>query len=1140
MSTFTITTPTNISSLVKLGSVGGLTWTRSLTTATITQIGHGMFTGDNITVTVSSDIAAITLGVKVVTVINSNTYTFTCINAGSTSGTITVEHIDDYVINGGHLIIDQHSRFGLNQNKSSIIGDIVLSPTLGGTVEFNSTLVRLIPYNNGNGNVPSPDTIISIDDASGKLICVYSTLNAEPIPSGLTMPTSGFILIRQWNEVPFKIGSLTGINASATGTDVEGFLEIVGADLSTTTVNRLNSFIVRGDWYKFQGAITDGVRSTTYQIPSNGSLVYAPGVWVETDTNSNEYEFYPCAGSITAIASNIATDAVRGKVCWISNTGLVRFGSDGINSTGGFIPPSGRRIRIPNIFFRNCNRESLTQNVLPNVTLATRHEFNTTGGGVIDIDKASMNWYLNLNQPFSVRITNTGILTNLTLTECASPISWSDVGVGQEDANSQFALLMSLNFAGGSMTNCTWSRHNLTSTGNYVVTLSDIIGFNIINNRVFSLQKSTNSTTGSYTITRTVDCDWVNTIIGGGRIFMTTCSNISFNNTTYYDHPSLTTLIGTGMFAFDLASRCLGIKIDGIDFGGLTLCQPYNGILQIGSAGCGDIILRNIGTYNSPLNMGGNQVDNIGWTRVTTTATITNNEHGLKVNDPIYVLISSNSSTISVGLKTITSVPTPNTFTFAATNSGPTSGSLTYYPIMSGTLVQLTNNAAANNIKIQRCYTRGLRTNLITSDNSSKNITLENVYGDYINTPLLSSLNTNFNGIGCTLSLTAQNSIYGSHWANYYIHDIVPNTTSVSWSRTTTTAIITSNNHKLRTGMLINVITTSDSNAINLGEKSITVLDTNTFSFTCLNNGATSGTLTFVAYSGRISILCNESTSETVDQYTIDNGTPMFTSTGGLFMPIINQQITFITPKFILGHNKFPITLPTMFGSTIQNYNLFYQIDKGFGYSVTKNLYYNVVGGGGINGSTNVTMSSTIGVEVGDHIFGTNIAPNAKVVSIINETNIVVDIPNIGNVSGVLVFNQLPNETDITNIGFKLKVTVRTRIANNAPFTTINIITDSDNTSRALQYPLDIISLTLNGIISGSDVVILQAGTDIVLDQIDQLIGTSWNYNYEIPITVDIFVSKAGYVPFYIRNYNLSTSNSNLPIVQIVDRNYIS
>jgi hypothetical protein len=1141
MSTFTVTGSVNIDSLARLGSVAGLAWTRSTTTATVTQNNHGLASNDLINVTVTSDAAAITTGVKTITVVNANSYTFTCLNAGAASGTITAAHIDDFLINGGYLTVDQDSRYGLNSNTSGAMGDIVLSASLGGTIEFKADKVRIIPYDAGTGNVPTLGVTISAPGgASGKLISVMSALNAAPTASGAAMPATGFIKIKQWNDVAYADNEvLSGISATVNGTDRVGWLEIVGAESLTCTVNRLNTFKVTGAWFDL--GTTDGNRATTYQIPSHGSLVYLPGVWVETAASSGVYEFYPCAGSLTATSANVATDEVRGRWCWISTAGLLRFGHDGTNSSGGFIPGSGRKIRIPNVFFVNCTQAALTANVLPNATPGTRYEFSTTGGGVIDISGASMCWYPNLLQPYSVTLTNVGIMTVLIASEVAAPISWSHVGIGQEAANSQFGLALSNSTAGGTIANCVWTRATLASSGHYVVTMSDISGFTFTANRIHALGGNRgNATTGAVTATRANSCTWTNTVVGGGRVLLTTCASNTFTTTTYYDHPATTTPTTNPMFLFDIASSCTNLTFDGVTFGGLTLVQPYSGILNVGAAGCSNIKLRNLGTFASPLNMGAARQDGVAWSRTTTTATATKTAHGLKVNDIVYCLISSDTAAITVGAKTVASVPTADTFTFTCLNAGAASGTLTYYPTMAASLIVLANSAAASNVKVQRCYATNLRSVLRTGDNSSKGILFESVCGDPLQALLTPELELTTRNVCCTPALTAQTACYGTHWFDHYIHETVPNQSAVSWSRVTTTATVTSTDHGMRTGMLINVTVSSSVSAITLGQKTITVLTKDTFTFTCLNAGSASGTLSFVPFSGRIAILMNESTTATASQYTITDSGPVFTSAGGLVMPNVGDQIEFLMPSFLKGHSAFPIAEAVMAGGTITNYDLAYQIDQGSGFSAWKNLQYLRAGGGGANGSTDVTMTSTTGVAVGDYVWGTNIAPNAKVTSITNGTTVVVDTPNIGTVSGTLRFNQLPSETvtDAVATGFRLKVRITTATASTSAITSLYVITDSTSAARAATYPLDTATLTLTGLQSGSDVVVLTAGTETVLASRDGG-GSTYAFAYEGTPTVDIAVYKEGYIPLFVRALALTSSDSTLPVSQVVDRAYL-
>lgn len=1076
MATHTITTAVNISSLVKLGSVAGLAWTRATTTATVTQTNHGMATGDILNVTVTSDATAITTGLKTVTFLTSNTYSFTCLNAGAASGTVTAQPIEDFAINGGYLTVDQHSRYGTNQNTTAAMGDIVMSASLGGTIEFNSTLVRTIAYNTGTGNVPALGTTISKGSASGILLAVYPALNAAPTAVGAAMPVTGFVMIRQWNSVAYTAGALTGIGATATAADRAGWLEIVGHESLTATVNRLNLFKVRGVYYDFQGVTTDGNRATTYQIPTNGSTaMYLPGVEVETALGSGVYQFYPCAGTMAALLANIATDEVRGRFCWISTAGLLRFGHDGTNSTGGYIPTSGRKIRIPNIFFMSCTQLAPTVNVLPNATLGTRYEFATTGGGAIDMDKASMNWYCNFAQPYSVALTNFNTFSAIILTECASPIAWSNVGVGQEAANTQTALTMGLNFSGGTMNKCTWTRA-AQATAVFVTTWADCSDFVVTNERIHSLTKAANAGAGSSLKTRVLDSTWTNTTLGGGRESLVGCADLTWKDTIYYDHPATTTTTANTMYAWDInTAACSRIKFDGLTFGGLTLVQPYLGIVNVNIAGCVGIKLRNLGTAASPLDMGGAYVD-ATWTRATTVMTVTKVAHGLKVGDLIAVNVISDVSPLAVTnstatLRAIATVPTADTFTITVTNAGQTTGQfLSYYPAMAGVLINLAAGCAANSVNIQRCYTPNLRTSLISSqDNSVKNILMEQVWGTNWGVHLQPMLNCTARGIQSTPSLAVQASCYGTHFTDFYTTAQPANLAAVAWTRSTTTAAVTSAAHGLKVGDRILVTITSDAGAIVLGIKTIIqniasatpANPANVFSFACLNAGAASGTLTFQVLNGGVGVQMNEPTTETDTQVNL-TGTSAFTSAGQLYMPVINDQADFILEKYVRGHSAFPIDEVVMVGGTLTNYDVTYSLDNGATY---KNLSYPRTGAGGASASTNVTMTSTTGVAVNDYVFGTNIAPLARVVSITNGTTIVVSIANIGTVSGTLRFNQLPNET-VSNalIGFPLRVRIKTTTTNATAISSLLFYTNSTTAARAAIYDLDTVPITITAL----------------------------------------------------------------------------
>jgi len=92
--------------------------------------------------------------------------------------------------------------------------------------------------------------------------------------------------------------------------------------------------------------------------------------------------------------------------------------------------------------------------------------------------------------------------------------------------------------------------------------------------------------------------------------------------------------------------------------------------------------------------------------------------------------------------------------------------------------------------------------------------------------------------------------------------------------------------------------------------------------------------------------------------------------------------------------------------------------------------------------------------------------------------------------------------------------------------------------NAANPYPLDTNAITFTGLPAGCDVVVLSAGTSNVLHQVDSFSGTSVQYIYSGAQTVDVGFIKPGYVPQYIRNLALGTSDVSLPVSLTIDRNY--
>ena len=829
--------------------------------------------------------------------------------------------------NGFNLTIDQDTRGGLGGGAGFSFANMTVNATKGGQINIDARTVRWIAYTGGSGNVPAWNTVITNNGASGKLIGVFASLTVASTATGAAMPATGFIKVKQVTGT-YASGALTGITATSSGADVAGWIEVVGDEAAGIIANRLGSVNITGAW--FQLGTTSGASNQTLQAPNNGTLRYLAGVYIEKTIGSNDYEFYPNNGTNTTTG----TEATRGKVVWIDNTGLVRIGNSGA-ATNGFTPIAGLKVVIPNILLENCTTAARTVNVIPNATIATRYDFTTTGGGVVNIDKVNAAWYLSFSQPYSVALTNTATIDGLLLSECATAITWSKVGVGNKPTTPLLMspLTMSLCFAGGTLTDCVWWRVSQAASGAHINTLTDLQGFTFVRDKIGAGVIRGNATTFSINGTRLVNCTWTNPTIIQGSITLTTCNNVTFTDTIYCDAISGTTVTTYAMYVWSLLSNTINCTFSGLTMP-VTNTHPYTALLSIGAAGCSNIKLRNIGTRVAPVTLG------------------SANACGL-----IYVLAAG---------------------------------------------------AAASLIKVQRVYCSNTRTGIMTGDNSSNGVVEENVFGDYADAADVQAvLNFQRKGVGNTLALTAQTAVYGTHFADYF---------------TSTTA-------------------------------------------------------------GRIAVLMNETTGLTSSQVTLANGSG-FTSTGGLYMPTIGMEATFETPNYILGHTSFQNSALVMAGGTVGNYRFEYAIDKnnGNGYSaMSASAYTAALLATALSGITGIDASK----------------------------------------------------------GFKLKIKISTTTANTTAITSVYILTNSTTTAQDYQYPLDVNTVTFTGLQIGSDVVIYEAGTSTVLGQVDANGTATWGYTYSGADTIDVGVFLAGYVPFYIRNLSITTTNASIPIAQVVDRAYL-
>lgn len=473
--------------------------------------------------------------------------------------------------------------------------DTVSFSGTGGELRFDPTYVRVIAYTGGSGNSPAYGTTISQGGVSGVFLGAWTNWQSEPIVAGAAISATGFIKIGGKTGGNFAAGALTGITATCSGADVQGWIEVRGPDAGTITVPRIGKITSTEAWFEL--GTTTGVRGQVIPCPTTATVAGAwAGVWIETAAGSGVYNRYFGAGSQVALATTRTTSEM--KIVWQTTAGI-RIGNDGTNGVG-YLPPTGCKVRIPATILTNCTRNATTGSgprVIPNATIATRQELVTTGAGYFDLRNLVCQWYMNFSQAFYVKYLNCLISDSMVLSEIASPLDVDNVIVAPTQAQINFAENITSCFAGGNIRNSTFARFSLATSGSYVANINYVTGAIWDNVTYASLTLRANATTGVITSTQAVDCTWNNPVFIGGRALFIGAQNCKVNNPTYYDHTITTITSATNpMYAVDFNTGSADNTVTGFllpqpDLG------PYSGLVNT-SAGYRTTV-KQIGTSSS-------------------------------------------------------------------------------------------------------------------------------------------------------------------------------------------------------------------------------------------------------------------------------------------------------------------------------------------------------------------------------------------------------------------------------------------------------------------------------------------------------------------------------------------------------------
>mgnify|MGYP000992234871 CR=1 FL=1 len=996
--------------------------------------------------------------------------TFTITAATNIDSLTSKAGSDTYNINGGTLTIDQDSRFGQNATTSATLGPVTTSATLGGTFAVDARYVRLIPYDTGSGNVPAYNTTVSQGGASGLLIGVYSALNVAPTTPGSAMPASGYIKVKQWNSVAYAAGALTGIGANATAADVAGWIEVVGNEQSTTagvfTFNGLGNPTTpqfQGEWYYIGTTPGTPARTDTYQIPSNGNNVYMPGVWVETAAGSGTYEFWATTSS-NALLAEIATDTRRGKYCWVSTAGVLRFGHDGTNSTGGAIPAAGCKIRTGNIFLTMAPNATPTVNSFIS-TLANRYRIGGSSLPNLIATKITCNWYIATSTYNNVTFTDCSFMTPVSHTLTGGEIINTRCGFGSPIAITATSAVDFVQCAYGvTLTDCSFNYGVFGASTRNPVRLNVCRGVDFIRCTTNFTGGTRFSNTNYGMLFNQSSNITVKDCVISGHISHTTGSNVTFtgNNEFWFDHNSR---VGTAtnisyLFGWSGSQDTL---VEDITFP-IAGQVPRAGLFT-NSNGIRNTH-RNIGTYSNPIDFTIYEEENAAWTRVTTTATVTTaSPHGMVTGDRAYVYRSSATGAITLAVKDIT-VTGANTFTFVCLNAGAASGTLSFYgSCQSGATMC---DVSTNNVEDSKTYNvhfKGTNGAIFAVHATAINAEIKNASFDsnYLTHAAVAGSNTILRSIMVGSTPGISTAVLGTHFEDIFLYGegVATSRTGVAWARAAGVITVTATDHKLRTNDFIQVWSSTNSAGARESFVTIVVLDKDTFTYTGAASGTTSGTLNYNTYEGVIHTFMNAPSSDTASQAQITSGVPAFTGQGTLAAFTAGDQIVFETPDFILGHDTFARTwpiFPSSGGSPFNNVDIEYQLDRGSGFSAWKNMNVKRTSAAGTSGANTITVNSTTGLAVGDYVWMfvgvAGVGVEAQIVSIDSATGLTLSQNNLATFSGqsIMFGGQHWDEAAFPATGIKLKtrVTVFTAFSNAASY--LQVFTNTTTASRQRLY----------------------------------------------------------------------------------------
>jgi hypothetical protein len=514
---------------------------------------------------------------------------------------------DAYNINGAELIINTDTRYGPNTSPTiGPTGNITVSATLGGTLTIEGFSVRLIPYNNGTGNVPPSGTILTQGGVTCELLCAMSLRTGGTVTgSGATLPTTGWLKVRGVTGGLVVAGAFTGgISASATASDETGWILLAGVRDRGFSIPRLGYMNVDGRM--FSVGTTTGVRGQTIQLPhyTVDQVTAYPGVEIETAPGSGVYQFWPNAAN--KFASTDSSTDTRSSFVGITNDGVVTIGMGRDAVAAGALPVAGCNVRIPNIILQSTETTNLNVSVQPFTTMGTRFDSTFSGAGRLNHSCSTGAWYWNIVQPYSIYIRDLHTCDQIVIQETATLADIDRLHAGLSNYITPYAsnsIVFQQCYNGGIIGEISGLRAEATSTSGYCMSLTNLYGGWTFR-KIRAGQTGVATAVSGAIIFNTCDDTTVDLIESfTKRLLVSACNRLRLKRHIYADNCIGTTQTTVGTHAVECMSQSADVEITNIEnWPGVANCHPYNGLFFSNTTKRGS--LRYCGTDVAPYNGG--------------------------------------------------------------------------------------------------------------------------------------------------------------------------------------------------------------------------------------------------------------------------------------------------------------------------------------------------------------------------------------------------------------------------------------------------------------------------------------------------------------------------------------------------------